>query len=153
MDKQQLILRTILTITIILGFINLIFIAHLFYYNIKPLISNLIGLRDIDFEGITAISVVLFTPFLVLYFNFRDSFYCQAKGEQLNFAKSFTKGLITSLIVGGIMLIIVSLTCSGEECIGTLTGVLIAIGGAIFSLVITTIFYFISKNRINLRNQ
>ena len=157
-----------MTVVIILVIINLVYIANEFYPNIKPSITDdrdlveynpnapykkpafaIPGFRSIDFEGYTALAVYLIAPILILYFILKDYFISIVQKQKLNFLNTFKKGAISSFIIGAIIGITTLMTCGGEECIGILAAFIIVLGGIIFTLIITTILYFRSKNKFD----
>lgn len=141
----------------------MVFIANEFYPNIKPTISDdtgiveggrdssylIPGFRSIDFEGYTGLAVYLLAPFLSLYLILKDYFISVDQRQKFAFFRTFKKAAISSLIVAAVIGIVTSMTCSGEECLGILAAFIIALSGNIVALIITTIFYFISKNKFN----
>lgn len=140
-------LSNIIKIILIIGIVGVL-VINARYFFIKP--------TWYDTNDITVLFTTFFLyPVAILYFTFKDYLISITDNKKINFIKSFLKGVFISTIVAIIDILITIIFVYGaerstqreEQFILTLFFV---IGGLIFQLILTTIFYFKnSKNQLS----
>ncbi len=111
------------------------------------------GLHDIAGEVISPFISLYWLPAIILFFSFKDYTKSQAENKKLNFTKSILKGVLISFIVGVVDTFIASIGASREAGLGLLFILpVLLIGGLIFQLILTTIFYLKSSRKVTSAN-
>lgn len=140
-------LLNIIKIILIIGIVGVL-VINARYIFIKP--------TWYDTNDITVLFATFFLyPVAILYFALKDYLILIIENKKINFIKSFLKGVFISMIVAIIDILVTIIFVYGaerstqrkEQFILTLFFI---IGGLIFQLILTTIFYFKnSKNQLS----
>lgn len=135
-NKSLLILKYI-KIAVVIGTIGvLLFIAYI---------------AIIDFDSLHNVGeivspfLIILLPVLIFYFNFSEYIKSLIERRKLNFGGTFVKGLLTSIILPVLAAFLGSSSLLGV----ILTAIIFPVWGLILSTLLTTIFYFVNKHKIN----
>lgn len=147
MDNKSLVVR-IIEIIAILGVIGILVVdGYLVIIQPESWLGNI--------SEVTAPFIIFFLmPIMIFYINFKDYNKSVIENKVFIFWKTLSKGILISIFMSLFGVWIANFSASGEDKLGiALAAVFLPIISSIITILLTTAFYLISKNKISSKVQ